>query len=97
MLNIIVSSQALSMRLPATSGGPCVSLRGDHGVHIQGVRHTGAYTRRGERGDRLQDRRRLREAARRPRSIVVGYDMRLSSPALADAFAEGAMAAGARS
>ena len=28
--------------------------------------------------------------------IVIGYDMRLSSPVLTDAFAEGAMMAGAR-
>ncbi len=27
--------------------------------------------------------------------IVIGYDMRLSSPALADSFAEGSMSAGA--
>ena len=30
------------------------------------------------------------------RTIVIGYDMRLSSPTLADAFAQGAMSAGAR-
>ena len=30
------------------------------------------------------------------RSIVIGYDMRLSSPTLADAFAQGALTAGAR-
>ncbi len=30
------------------------------------------------------------------RSIVIGYDMRLSSPTLADAFAEGALSAGAK-
>jgi len=29
-------------------------------------------------------------------SVVIGYDMRLSSPALSDAFAEGAMSAGAK-
>ena len=30
------------------------------------------------------------------KNIVIGYDMRLSSPTLADAFAQGAMSAGAR-
>ena len=30
------------------------------------------------------------------RSVVIGYDMRLSSPVLTDAFAEGAMMAGAK-
>ena len=94
------SSSATSRSSPTTAGSESRQLESPYvhesePRHLQGVRRPRRVSGRGQRGCRAGDRRGVRRLPRGADGLRVSRDMRLSSPALAAAFIDGATSQGA--